>query len=51
MTIDFYHLVGAPQCAVVLLAAKSLGVDLNIKFINYAAGDHLKPEFTKVQKL
>lgn len=48
MTIVFYHCFASPPCAAVLLAAKSIGVELNIKVIDYDAGEHLKPDFLKV---
>lgn len=48
MTIDFYNLIGSPPCAAALLAAKALDVKLNVKQIDYYAGDHMKPEFIKV---
>jgi glutathione S-transferase len=49
MTIDFYYLPGSSPCRSVLLAAKALGVDLNLKLTNLMAGDHLTPEFLKVK--
>ncbi|KAJ8970772.1 hypothetical protein NQ314_001043 [Rhamnusium bicolor] len=48
MTIDFYYtLVSCPSRAV-LLAAKSIGVDLNLKLLDLKNGEHLKPEFLKI---
>jgi hypothetical protein len=48
MTIDFYYMPASAPCRTVLLAAKALGVDLNLKLTNLMAGEHLKPEFLKV---
>jgi glutathione S-transferase len=48
MTIDFYYLPASAPCRTVLLAAKALDVDLNLKLTNLMTGDHLKPEFLKV---
>ncbi|XP_063243261.1 uncharacterized protein LOC134542717 [Bacillus rossius redtenbacheri] len=48
MTIDFYYLPGSPPCRSVLLAAKAVGVDLNLKLTNLFAGEHLTPEYLKM---
>ncbi|XP_050310957.1 glutathione S-transferase D1-like [Anthonomus grandis grandis] len=48
MTIDFYYVPGSAPCRAVLLAAKALGVDLNLKLTNLQAGEHLTPEFIKI---
>lgn len=48
MTIDFYYLPGSAPCRAVRMAAKAVGVDLNLKLTNLMAGEHLKPEFLKV---
>jgi hypothetical protein len=48
MTIDLYYVPGSAPCRSVLLAAKAIGVDLNLKLTNLMAGEHLKPEFLKV---
>lgn len=48
MTIDFYYMSLSPPCRVVQMAAEALGVDLNLKLTNLVTGDHLTPEFIKV---
>nr|AFK49803.1 glutathione s-transferase d1 [Cryptocercus punctulatus] len=48
MTIDFYYLPGSAPCRSVLLAAKAVGVDLNLKLTNLMAGEHLTPEYLKM---
>lgn len=48
MSIDLYYLSGSPPCGAVLLAAKIIGVDINIKNVDLAKGEHLTPEFLKV---
>ncbi|GAB0096826.1 uncharacterized protein DMENIID0001_123940 [Sergentomyia squamirostris] len=48
MTIDFYYVLGSAPCRSVLLCAKSLGIELNLKETNLMAGEHLKPEFLKL---
>lgn len=48
MPIDYYyHPISAP-CRSVLLLAKAIGVDLNLIFLDLMKGEHLNPEFTKL---
>lgn len=49
MTIDFYYTLGSPPCRSVLLTAKALGLELNLKPLELHHGEHLKPEFVKVK--
>lgn len=46
--MDFYYLPPSPPCRAVEMCAKAVGVQLNKKFLNLALGEHLKPEFTKI---
>ncbi|KAK9881162.1 hypothetical protein WA026_014510 [Henosepilachna vigintioctopunctata] len=46
MTIDFYYMNVSAPCRAVLLAAKALGIDLNLKHLS--KGEHLSPEFIKM---
>lgn len=48
MTIDFYYLPGSAPCRSVLLAAKALGLELNLKLVDLMKGEHLTPEFIKM---
>jgi glutathione S-transferase len=48
MPIDLYQLSGSPPCRAVRLTAAAIGVDLNLKHVDLTAGDHLKPEFLKM---
>jgi len=48
MTIDLYYLPGSAPCRAVQMVAKALGVELNLKLVNLQAGEHLKPEFVKL---
>lgn len=48
MTIDFYYVPGSAPCRSVQMAAKAVGVDLNLKLVDLMAGEQLKPEFLKV---
>ncbi|KAL3277757.1 hypothetical protein HHI36_013097 [Cryptolaemus montrouzieri] len=48
MTIDFYYTPGSAPCRAVLLAAKAVGVELNLKQIDLMKGEHLKPEYLKI---
>ncbi|CAH1126818.1 unnamed protein product [Ceutorhynchus assimilis] len=48
MTIDFYYLPGSAPCRSVLLTAKALGLELNLKRTNLMAGEHMTPEFLAI---
>ncbi|XP_032680526.1 glutathione S-transferase 1-like [Odontomachus brunneus] len=48
MPIDLYQIPGSAPCRAVRLAAAAVGVDLNLKMTNIMAGDHMKPEFLKM---
>uniref|UniRef100_A0A1B6CSS0 Uncharacterized protein n=1 Tax=Clastoptera arizonana TaxID=38151 RepID=A0A1B6CSS0_9HEMI len=48
MTIDFYYLLASAPCRSVLMVAKSLGITLNLKEIDLSKGEHLTPEFIKI---
>lgn len=48
MGLDFYYIPGSAPCRAVLMTAKAVGVELNLKLTNLMAGDHLKPEFVAV---
>jgi len=48
MPIDLYYLPGSAPCRSVVLTAKALGLDLNLKLTNLMAGEHLTPEFIKL---
>lgn len=50
MTIDFYYVPGSAPCRAVLLTAKALGLDLNLKLTDLMAGEQLTPEFLKVRQ-
>lgn len=51
MPIDFYYTPGSPPCRSVLLTAKALGLELNLKTLDLHHGEHMKPEFLKVSFL
>ena len=46
--MDFYYLPGSAPCRSVVMTAKALGLELNKKLLNLQAGEHLKPEFLKI---
>lgn len=48
MGIDLYYVPGSAPCRAVLLAAKALGIDLNLKYTDLMKGEHLTPEFIKL---
>lgn len=48
MPIDlYYHEVSAP-CRSVIMTAKMVGVELNLKKLDLMAGEQMKPEFVKI---
>jgi glutathione S-transferase len=51
MTVDLYYVPGSAPCRSVLLAARAVGVDLNLKLTSLMEGAHLTPEFLKVKYL
>ncbi|KAL3277731.1 hypothetical protein HHI36_013072 [Cryptolaemus montrouzieri] len=48
MTIDFYYIPASAPCRTVLLTAKALGVELNLKLTDLMKGEHLTPEFIEI---
>lgn len=46
--MDFYYLPGSAPCRSVLMAAKAVGVELNLKRLNLMSGEQMKPEFLKI---
>jgi glutathione S-transferase len=48
MTIDLYYVPASSPCRSVLLAARAIGVDLNLKLTNLMEGAHMTPEFLKM---
>lgn len=49
--LTLYYLVESSPCRTVLMTAKVLGIDLNLKILNLMAGEHLKPEFLKINPM
>jgi glutathione S-transferase len=48
MTIDLYLMRLSPPCRAVQMVAKQLNIDLNLKQLNLRNGEHLTPEFLKI---
>lgn len=48
MTIDLYYAPRSAPCRAVLFTAKILGIELVLKQTNLQDGEHLKPEFLKM---
>ncbi|XP_049531896.1 glutathione S-transferase 1-1-like [Anopheles darlingi] len=46
--MDFYYLPLSAPCQSVMLVAQALGIKLNLKELDLFAGEHLKPEFLKL---
>ncbi|XP_042870594.1 glutathione S-transferase 1-1-like isoform X2 [Penaeus japonicus] len=45
MPLDLYYCITSPFCRSVLLTAKALGVELNLKEVDIWAGEQHKPEY------
>ncbi|XP_026732239.1 glutathione S-transferase 1-1-like isoform X1 [Trichoplusia ni] len=48
MPIDLYYVPGSAPCRAVLLTAKALNLNLNLKLVDLHHGEHLKPEYIKI---
>lgn len=46
--MDLYYKPGSAPCRAVLMTAKAVGVDLNLKRVELMAGEHLTPEYLKI---
>ncbi|XP_037729132.1 glutathione S-transferase D6-like [Drosophila subpulchrella] len=46
--MDFYYSPRGSGCRTVIMVAKALGLELNKKLVSPMDGDHLKPEFVKL---
>ncbi len=51
MAIDLYYMLESPPCRTVLMVAKHLNIELNLKNVDLGKREHLKEEFVKVNKL
>jgi hypothetical protein len=49
MPIDLYYVLPSPPCRSVLLLAKALKIELNLKVTDLSKGENTTPEFLKVQ--
>lgn len=47
-SIDLYYFPPSPPSRAVLLTAKVVGVDLNLKSVNIAKGEQMAPHYVKV---
>nr|AIF73207.1 glutathione S-transferase D1A [Scaptomyza nr. nigrita Nevada] len=45
---DLYYLPGSSPCRSVIMVAKAIGLELNKKLLDLSTGEHLKPEFVKI---
>ncbi|KAJ9592353.1 hypothetical protein L9F63_001122, partial [Diploptera punctata] len=46
--MDFYYLPPSPPCRAVMLLAKLMQIQLNMKVVNIMAGEQLTPDFIKM---
>jgi len=51
MPADLYYVPGSAPCRSVLLAARAVGLELNLKHTDLMKGEHLTPEFLKVREV
>lgn len=49
--IILYYISASPPSRSVLLTAKALGIELDLRTVNLFEDDHLKPEYIKVIRL
>lgn len=47
-TMDLYYHFVSPYCRSVMLMARKVKVDLNLKEVNFMEGETRKPEFLKI---
>nr|QEP99756.1 glutathione S-transferase delta 2 [Glyphodes pyloalis]QGZ00471.1 glutathione S-transferase delta2 [Glyphodes pyloalis]QIJ96706.1 glutathione S-transferase delta 2 [Glyphodes pyloalis] len=48
MGLDLYYVPGSPPCRSVLLTARALNLNLNLKLVDLHGGEHMKPEYLKI---
>ena len=48
MPIDFYYTAASAPCRSVMMTAKVVGVELNMKPLDLMAGEQMKPEFVAI---
>ena len=48
MPIDLYYMEASAPCRSVMMTAKMVGVELNLKKTDLMAGDNMKPEYIKM---
>jgi len=48
MVVSFYYMDLSPPCRSVMLLAKYIGLDMDLKVTNLFTGEHLTPEFLKM---
>ncbi|EDV49390.1 glutathione S-transferase 1-1 [Drosophila erecta] len=46
--LDFYYMLYSAPCRSILMTARALGLELNKKQVDLDAGEHLKPEFVRI---
>lgn len=50
-SLKFYHGVGSPVSRACLMLIRQLNLTVEVKLINMPAGEHLKPEYLKINPL
>lgn len=49
--IKLYYFPPSPPCRAVMMAAKAMGIELEMVLTNIIEGEHMTPEFLKVRLL
>lgn len=47
-SLKFYHALGSPPSRACLMLIRTLGLDVEVKMVNLAAGEQSTPEYLKV---
>lgn len=47
--MNLYYLPPSPPCRAVMILARILGIDLNLKTLNILQGEHMKKDFLEVK--
>lgn len=50
-TTKLYHGVGSPVSRACLMLIRQLNLNVEVKLVNMASGEHLKPDFLKISPL
>lgn len=49
MPLELYYIHASPPSRTILMVARELGIEFDLKEVNLLTGEHLKEEFLKVE--